>query len=542
MNFNFDEIKSKVWDNLIIGTGMGGAAIGYSLAQQGQSVLFCEKGSRLEPNDGKIITGAFTETFYNESTTAIKREVLCRKTGRSFESILDISSRHKQHLFPMLGMGVGGSTSIYGMVLERFFPEDFKPSLFHGDNSESSAPDEWPIEYDDLLPYYEKCEGFFKVKGSVDYYKKNQFFNYQSPPKLSHAAENIVLQLKKDGLNPYILPKGYENVDECETCQGYLCAKNCKNNAWKVFIEPALSKHQAQLLHDCEVVKLESDDKTVYSALINYMGKRYVIRANRFILAAGAINSAKLLLKSKSPHYPEGLANKSKLVGKNLMRHLIDLYVLRINPALGNSGKQKEIGLNDFYIHEGVKYGNIQTFGRPPSSNAILEDLSLKNRLQGKKFISKTLNLTKSITLPIVENMFSGAMIFAATLEDWPYLNNKIFIDESDQLVINYNIHNSERKRITNFRKILLNKLSALNPKLIKFAHKNEMLGHSCGTCRFGNDPTTSVLDANNKAHDLENLYVVDASFFPTSSGTNPALTIAANALRVANIITNSKK
>jgi len=249
------------------------------------------------------------------------------------------------------------------------------------------------------------------------------------------------------------------------------------------------------------------------------------------VLAAGALVTPVLLLNSRSGDWPRGLANGSDWVGRNLMRHLLDPIEVWPRPGCRITAPDKEIGLNDFYFWEGQKYGTVQSFGAIPP----MEWLTNRPGLRGK-----ALRLMSPVVRPIYERFVTGGLVLAAMTEDLPYLDNRVLpwdgpsSDDRQRLRIRYRLHASETERRAVFMRALKEVLQPFRKLPLGSGKNNANLGHVCGTCRFGTDPKTSVLDEYNRAHEVENLYVVDSSFFPSSAGLNPSLTVAANALRVA--------
>lgn len=515
----------KEYDNIIIGTGMSGGVLGYALAKAGQEVLFCEKGKDFS-KDNSLIYHHFAEEIEALNLESSDLKEAYSRHGRFLDPITNKTLLGYEKILPTLGNITGGSTALYGMVLERFFPSDFASTL-------------WPIKFHELEKYYEKAEKLFQIKGEADPLKIGQIFNYETPSKVHSINEVLIDHLKNKNMNPYTIPKAYENVPGCQTCQSVLCSKKCKNDVNKVCLEPAIAQYNAQLISDTEVIRLESEANRITGIIIRKNNQESLIKGKRFFLAAGALNTPKILLNSKSPRWPNGLGNSSRLVGKYLMRHLIDLYSLSLDKNLGRTKDLKEIGFNDLYFFENLKLGNVQSFGELPPSKAIVADLYRKLKLNNKRlFASLWLYLGRHIENQ-VNSLTKSSTLLAATLEDYPYLENNVTLDFNGNIMINYKIQPSEKIRLKLFRKILLDLFKEFNPRIIKLAHKNEMLAHACGTCRFGDTPQKSVLNKFNRSHDIENLYILDSSFFPTSGGTNPALTIAANSLRVAEHILN---
>jgi choline dehydrogenase-like flavoprotein len=293
-------------------------------------------------------------------------------------------------------------------------------------------------------------------------------------------------------------------------------------------LQPAIETHQAQLLSECSALFLEADRREVRRIVCARNGGEITLRAKVVILAAGALMTPALLLNSRNDAWPGGLANDSGLVGRNLMRHVNDLYILTHAPRVADLTQAREIIFNDFYVHEGHKLGSVQAFGVAPPLEYI--------RNQPGPNLWRRLGPAAAIAWKLTSRM----PILASILEDLPYRENRVWPDGPphrnghQRLHYRYELGPSEHERAERFRGVLQQLLRPFRPIRVFGTSDRKALGHVCGTCRFGEDPRTSVLDPWNRAHGLSNLYVVDASFFPTSGGLNPALTVAANALRVA--------
>ncbi len=259
-----------------------------------------------------------------------------------------------------------------------------------------------------------------------------------------------------------------------------------------------------------------------------------MLRARLVILAAGALATPVLLLRSTSKQSPHGLANGSGLVGRNLMRHCIDLYAATSLTKPLAEENVKELAFNDFYFQEREKLGTVQSFGRLPPASMLVASLQHDIATSAGRAAASLLALTKPLMRPMLERTFANALILAATMEDLPFRDNRVFPDGDHGIGISYRLNQPDRARIRRFRQRMAEALEPWKYSLLKQAENNERIAHACGTCRMGTDPAQSVVDTHNRAHDADNLYIVDSSFFPSSGGTNPSLTIAANALRVA--------
>lgn len=527
------DLEQTEWDAIVVGTGMGGGTLGYKLAEAGKHVLFIEKG-RSHLQNTSVLSGQYAEMFfpYVERPEPKHRDIL-QKAGRWTETIIDASKTKVNPHIPFVGSGTGGSSALYGMVMERFSPVDF------GD-SRSIEPKEkrgWPISYADLKPYYENAETLYRVRGSVDPLRKEEIGTYLDPPPLAAANKEVYDFLIGKGFNPYQLPLACDFEHGCQNCQGFLCPKNCRNDSAKICVAPAINQYGARLLDLCEVIRIETKENIISAVVCRWQGNTIKLRSKIFILAAGALQTPAILIRSTSEKYPNGLANSSGQVGRNLMRHYIDIYAIAVKQKPKPNDYLKQIAFNDLYYSEGRRLGTVQSFGKLPPSSIQVATIYRKLKDGPLPFLAYLFDFLKPIVEFLVSKIFSKRLILSSIMEDIPDSENRITISSKGEVVMNYKIDYSERKRIETFRKKIKSALKPYSYILIKQADSNGRIAHVCGTCRFGVDPKNSVLDAMNQSHDVPNLFIVDSSFFPTSGGTNPALTIAANALRVADHI-----
>ncbi len=465
--------ESKVWDYIIVGTGMGGGPVGLRLSEAGFSVLFLEMG--LSPFEATAMKGKFAEE-YDQNYDKID---ILNRAGRSSEFVFDhIPSLFCKKMSPLLGCGTGGSSALYGAVLERFKRSDFET---------------WPLSIENLTPYYEQAEKLFRVRKSESlFHPGNQkLYNY----------------LKDIGLHPECLPLANQAVANCTGCQSFLCAQDCKNDSGKICIEPAIRTLGAQILNSCEVHKIEVLNHRATAVQASHRNKLITLKAKNIVLAAGALKSPIILQKS-------GIGQESGKLGRYLMRHFVDLYSLKIDADPQNP-ISKELKFDDYY----GQGGTVQSFGRFPPLKVIANEIPFGRLLT-----------------PILKLITQNRLVLASIIQDTPRFENRVW-SENGKTNICYKIHQSDKTKNDQFRKKILQLLKPFSVSLIASAHKNKMLAHVCGTCKMGNNPKESVIDFENRVHGLDNLYVVDSSFFPTSAGTNPGLTIAANSLRVADIL-----
>jgi len=536
------DIVNRRWDVIIVGTGVGGATLGYALARAGKRVLFCEKGRSHLGGDGAI-TGSYAEQHFDRpSVPRPEHRSALARAGRFWDQVTDRSGPKPRTFIPFIGAGTGGSSALYGMAMERFFPEDFEPGRNHLRAAESSLPERWPITYEELAPYYAAAEQLYGVRGERDPLRTEPGLPpLPKAPPLTATAQQLLDLLAGKGLHPYRLPMGCEYVPGCECCQSYLCARDCKNDSARVCLRPAVTDHGAVLLDQCEVLRLDATRETVTGVICDRLGETFRLAADTVVLAAGALVSPAILLRSRSNDWPNGLANDSGLVGRNLMRHYLDLYIVtpRVKPL---DNRQKELAFTDFCQFRGERLGTVQSFGLLPPADLVAESLQDDVRHGAWPWLSAAFGLAKPAVKAVLRRLSDRSVVFAGTVEDLPYPDNRVTlgIESKVPLAIHYWMHAEAKARIAQFRELVRAAFSPNRVQIVKQAENNERLAHACGTCRFGDEPRSSVLDRNNRAHGLAGLYVVDSSFFPSSGGTNPSLTIAANALRIGDHLLQS--
>jgi len=531
------DVAAETWDAIVVGTGMGGATLGYALAKLGWRILFCEKGLARGADE---LSGRYAESFFESPAfPGTEHADILRRAGRYAEPIEDRSK--SSPIIPFLGCGAGGSSAIYGMAMERFFPADFTPAKGHPNVAGVSLPDEWPVCYDELAPHYAAAERLYRVRGGRDPLRADTA-NLEPAPPLTAAAAVLAGHLEARGMHPYRLPSACEYVEGCRSCQGYLCPKDCKNDSVRACLNPAIIQYGAALVDDCEVIRLRASKRTVDAVECRMDGRPITLRGRIVVVAAGALATPVLLQKSASRDWPDGLANDSGLVGRNLMRHLLDLYAIKPPDGCDSDNRIKELAFNDFYLCDGAKLGTVQSFGQLPPVDVVQQSMLHDIRNSRFHWASSVARSALPVMRAHIDRLIDRRLILATTLEDLPHADNRVLSSGSagSGIAMRYEIGAYERARLAQFRKAVGTALKPLRFWRLAQADRNERIAHACGTCRFGDNPRTSVLDRDCRAHGLDNLYIVDSSFFPTSGGTNPSLTIAANALRVACALTGT--
>lgn len=517
------------YDVVIVGSGPGGGTMAWRLAQTGKRILLIERGDYLK----------------RERENWDTEEVFAK--GRYQADETWVSSRGETFR-PGLHYFVGGNSKVYGAVLLRLRTEDFD-EVRHPDGI---AP-EWPVKYDAFEPYYQAAEELFEVRGArgEDPTEPPARKGYKHGP-IRH--EPRIQQLSDDwegeGLHPFHLPMGalldqdatgaatpHSPLLRCDPFDGYPSLTNGKADAQVICVDPALALHpNLTLLKNAYVARLLTNaaGTSVTGVETVIEGRTHTIKGNIVVVACGALSSALLFLRSASDRHPDGLANRSGQVGRNYMRHN-NATVLAISKTPNPTEFQKTLGLNDFYhAHDkspmnphAFPLGHIQMVGKSDGTQIETEGLpAFLQWLPTKPF----------------DWIARHSIDFWLTSEDLPKPENRIFYREGkvhlDLTQTNMEGHHALREML----RTICDKAS-IHPHLMDrrlYLGKDTPIGgtaHQAGTLRFGADAHTSVLDLDCRTHEIDNLYVTDASFFPSIGAVNPTLTIIANALRVADLI-----
>ena len=500
------------YDIIIIGSGAGGGTLALKLAPSGKRILILERGGHLPREKANWDT---TEVFVKNRY--VTKDTWYDRDGKPFQ--------------PGVHYFVGGATKMYGAALFRLRQGDFKAHR----TADGLTPD-WPVGYDEFEPYYSQAERLYNVHGrrGEDPTDPPASAPYPFPP-VSHEPriQELTDSLKRAGYHPSYAPTGVmlneadasrSRCIRCDTCDGFPCLVHAKADAEVIAVRPALAFPNVTLLTNAHVQKLVTgaSGRDIEKVLVERDGKTEEYSGDIFVVSAGAANSARLLLMSAGDKHPRGLANGSDLVGRNYMFHnAIALVALsrRENPTVF----QKTLTLNDFYWGASdyeFPLGNIQMLGKS----------------KGPMFHDDAPKFAPGFTL---DQMAKHAVDFWLTGEDLPLPENRVTLNAQGEIQLAYRFTNLEP--VNRLRKKLQSLLEHLDlhPHLIPnnlYLGKHIPLGgvgHQSGTCRFGTDPQTSVLNTDCRAHEVDNLYVVDTSFFPSIGAVNPSLTAIANALRV---------
>ncbi|HEY9663015.1 MAG TPA: GMC family oxidoreductase [Allocoleopsis sp.] len=516
------------YDVIIIGTGAGGGTLAYRLAATGKKILVLERGDFLprEKANWSALEVYQKERYHTE-------EHWFDHNGNSFR--------------PQTGYWVGGNTKVYGAALLRLRERDFTEVIHQHGISPA-----WELNYADFEPYYTQAEKLYDVHGKrgSDPTEPPATEEYPYPP-VSHEPDMQAIAdgIRNLGYYPFHLPLGLKLNEQdrtkspcirCDTFDGYPCLVGAKADAEVNAIRPAREQFtNLTLLTNAKVLRLHTSPsgREITAVETEVEGEIYHFKADIVVVACGAINSAVLLLRSTNDPHPKGLANSSDQVGRNFMKHITTALV-SMHLEANHASFQKTIAVNDFYWGEPdypYPMGMVQNTGN------VLADML---PAEAPPLMAPFIKLIPKYERHLIAERSVGWWL---QTEDLPDANNRVWV-EGDKVHLDYSYNTSEAAdrlihRWTSILKAMDTSNGTLRGKnamhVIPFSiyPRNHIplqaVAHQCGTCRFGSDPKTSVLDLNCRTHDVDNLYVVDGSFFPSNSGVNPTLTIMANALRV---------
>lgn len=490
-------------DVAIIGSGMGGSTFAHSLAGSGLDVLVVERGDFLP----REIQNWTTESVFGEGRY------------RNAEQWIDDSG---VPFSPGVFYYVGGNTKVFGAMLPRFREADFL-ALEH---AEGVAP-AWPITYAEMEPHYAAAEKLYKVHGKQGVDPTEPWRSSEYPfPGLEHdpALRKLEAAMRRQGLRPFAMPAAVDYGPGrpcvlCSTCDGYPCLVDAKGDAEFSALRPTVEKNGARLMVRTKIERLvmSADGTRVEEAHGLRDGKPIRIVADKFVLACGAVNSAALLLRSADRNHPHGIGNSSGLLGRNYMVHN-STFMIAMDPRRENKVFfQKTLAVNDWYLKSDANefpLGNIQMLGkiREPMVTGMYPWLP------------------KSVSRYITDH----SVDLYLTSEDLPDPENRVAYNaEKGRIQVRWRPNN-----LTAHRELVKKTVSMMRNSGYPIVMTKRMgiatNSHQCGTAVMGTTSSNSVLDTNCKLHDVDNAWIVDSSWFPSSAAVNPALTIAANAIRVS--------
>ncbi|WP_434616001.1 GMC family oxidoreductase [Tabrizicola sp. M-4] len=491
------------YDVIILGAGVGGGAMANRLAQAGAKVLVIERGGRL-PREAD--TWSVRKVFHEQAFTT--PETWRDKDGKEFR--------------PSTFYYVGGNSKFFGAATVRFRERDFQEIAHH----EGVSP-AWPWSYADFAPYYDEAERLMGTHGQAGEDPLEPPRSGPFPhPAVPHepVIEGVAERLRSVGIRPFHLPQAVDmhpggTCIRCQTCDGFACRLGAKNDAEMRLVNPALATGNVDLVLNTYVRRLLTDPsgRRIVAVEVEDNGQVRSIAADRFISSAGAINSAALLLRSANDKHPRGLGNnESDQLGRNYMAHnntaMMAIHPFRRNPVVF----QKTLCINDFYFENEVApypLGNVQGLGKLQAGMLTARVKWAPERMMGY-FASRSLD-------------------WWIMSEDLPDPANRVSLDGDGKIRLAYTPNNltAHQQLVAHWGKVMRR---IGYPIVITQRMDIKVSMHQCGTARFGRDPRDSVLDPFCRVWDIDNLFVVDASFLPSSAGFNPSLTIVAQAIRTA--------
>ncbi len=493
---------SNRYDAVVVGTGAGGGTAGFRLASRGKRVLFVERGPLFDHR----------AVFQDERAMQIEKRAADNR-------IIDFGAMRDR---AFIGGIAGGSTALYGACLLRPGQSDFSPGQYYGRYIDRSLWD-WPVPYDTLAPFYAEAENLYAMAGlsgqAVPFLQRRSSAYPGVPLPLHPTNRMLQNHFRKLGLHPFVLPMGIDPrcCTRCPTCPGYICPHQARASSLDRCVAPAMADYHADLCTETEVVAVHTRGRRVTGLELCGRNGSFRVAADLLILAAGAIGTPVFLMQ-------HGLTGGNANIGCNYMFHLGVIFVaLRVRPTGAGESFLKQLGLTDYYIHRsGVphKLGYIQQM---PIPGVLTMAGQLPFPLPGRLL---QMALARNIT-------------FAGAIEDLPQASNRVMV-RGGGIAIRHRYHPYDIYRA----RLMRNSFGAVMrriPASVSFSmiagHEKLHTAHQVGTCRFGNDPRSSALDRDCRLHHMDNLYVADGSFMPTSLGVAPALTIIANALRVASLL-----
>ena len=497
------------YDVVIIGSGAGGGTMAYALSASGARVLILERGDFVPQEEENWSPRAVWEERRYQT-----KERWVAETGRE--------------LSPYTHYSIGGNTKFWGSVLFRLRREDF-----HDVQHVDGVSPAWPIDYETLEPYYDRAECLYHVHGQHG-------VDPTEPPRRPYPYEPIaheprvaalVEQLKHQGLHPSPLPLGMLRPGErdgcvrCNTCNSFPCKVHAKSDADVCCVRPALQRPNVTLWPGAYAQRLITDGagRKIVAVDVERKGETIRVEGGLFVVSCGAVNSAALLFRSANDAHPDGLGNSSGLLGRRYMAHLATMMEAIDPHAANDTVFQKTVAINDYYF-------------RGPDSDYPLGQIQSQGRVHGIMAKLHAPWWGRRIPLRAYDWWVGHGFDWLIMSEDLPHDENRVRLDAQGRISLHYRQSNVRaHEELVSETKRILHRLGLRFPVAHSLGTSNTT--HQCGTACFGSDPCRSVLDPFCRSHDVSNLFVVDASFFPSSAAVNPGLTIAAQALRVADHI-----
>ena len=526
------------YDIVIVGAGMGGSAVAYALRQTDLSILMLERGEYVRQEQ---------ENWDPDAVIADRR----------YDPEEEWLDRDDCPFRPRIYYNVGGSSKLFGGTSFRFRREDFT-----GKRYPEGATEPWPISYDDLAPYYDEAERLMWVHGlaGADPTEPARGDYPYEPLEHEPPIAELAARLRRLGLRPFPLPIAVHQgpggrCRKGSPCDGFPCKIRAKGDGENAFLRPAVrAKKDIHVVTGATVQRLGTgkDGTRVETVVFERAGDQREVRAGTVVVAAGAANTAALLLRSASPSHPDGLANGSGQVGRNFMAHN-NSVLMALNPLRRNPTKfQKTLAVNDFYLAAPESAVDAAS-GRPvPRSGAVPESaekvppgpprtgdgaLPLGNiQMRGKVLPQNLARSARPLVRLFRRFIAARSFDFWIMSEDLPTPENRVEVTPDGTIRLRRELNNLEVHRVlVGTVKSYLRRAGF--PFILEREPSPGTIQHQIGTARSGRNPDRSVVDRNCRSHEVANLYLADGSVLPSAAAVNPALTIAANALRVGEVI-----
>lgn len=521
-------------DVIVVGGGLAGCFATWELARAGLDVLVTEQHAPLTVAAGPV-------GFRAKIIRKLYPDLTQDHGGDRWFGAMEVwsdeprSSRRPLRIPAMLGRGLGGSSIIYGGALGRMRRSDFErdDASARGKNALSN---DWPFGYEDLSPWYRRAERLMEVRGTLDPLDPDDDADLREPPPLSPQDHEFVRALQANGLNPFRLHVAIRYRPGCSECLGVRCPRNCKSNGENRALRPALATGRVRLVTGFNVRAIQriADGVLEVASWPDQDGRVRRRRARRVMLAAGALNTPLVLARSASL-WEDGLP--PALLGRGLMFHGGDIFAAFARKGASAYGAAKTLAFRDLYRVNGEPLGEVQSMGIRAEAGMISAWLQQEAHGLGLGTLGPLLEFAR-IPAEIGAGLFREAAMFAGILEDFPYRANRVFegsTDGSRSGAITV-VYQSQPELLDRARRLRREIRAAFRPNGVFFLSRLGLpnWGHPMGTCRMGAGSDDSVTDANGRVHGLSDVYVADASTFPSSAGVNPSLTIIANAMRIA--------
>lgn len=555
---------------IVIGSGAAGSVAAWELSRAGWFVTVLERGRNLRPGLGEKPSSELQTLYGGDEIKSLRHfgfpdPILEPYTTRTQDDATNGIARTAQGALGQLGAAVGGTSLHYNAKTPRFWKQDFTQLSDLGPVEGAQVAD-WPISYDELAPYYDEIEYKVGVQGDINQMpvrtlqqapRQRQFV--MPPNPTPYAAQLLAEGARRLGFTPYAFPaavnsqtfEGRPACNSCGLCSGFGCPINARGDALVSFLNPALLTGKVRVIERAWVQRIDTTSDGRRATAVrwrDFQGREHSQSADIVIVAGSPINTARLLLLSASSAHPDGLGNGSGQVGRNMMFHNstigVSLFTQDIHPTRGQT---TTLEIDDLV---GPFTGlEVQALGVPYIKGAIVQlgtggpPVTYSGIISG--ITGPGLAFKEAMRLGPGHRLVSGSAMFG---EDLPQAENRVDLDPEIR-----DFHGMPVARITyspHQHEVAAALLLGPRIELMHLLTPGAVAGiilpgpltgsgppataHLAGTARMGSDPAQSVCDATGRLHEVDNVYVTDASTFPTFPGFNPSLTIMANSLRIS--------